>query len=35
MPIINKKDNRTREGSNPGLEVREIVDIWQGSQSSR
>jgi quercetin dioxygenase-like cupin family protein len=33
MPIINKKDNRTREGSNPGLEVREIVDIWQGSQS--
>ena len=33
MPIINKNDNRTREGSSPGLEVREIVDIWQGSES--
>jgi quercetin dioxygenase-like cupin family protein len=33
MPIINKEDNNTREGSSPGLEVRDIVDAGHGSHA--
>ena len=33
MPIITKQDVTTREGSAPGLEVSDLVDAAQGSQS--
>ena len=33
MPIIKKEDANRREGSAPGLEVCEIVDVEQGTQS--
>ena len=33
MPIIKKQDNKTREGSSPGLEVRDIVDAEQGTHA--
>ena len=33
MPIIVQKDMITREGDSSGLEVRELVDAEQGSQS--
>ena len=33
MPIIVQKDLITREGDSSGLEVRELVDAEQGSQS--
>ncbi len=33
MPIIKKQDNNTRQGSSPGLEVRDIVDAEQGTHA--
>ena len=33
MPIITKQDVTTRAGSAPGLEVSDLVDAAQGSQS--
>ena len=33
MPIIKKQDNSTRQGSSPGLEVRDIVGAEQGSHA--
>ena len=33
MPIIKKLDNNTRQGSSPGLEVRDIVDAEQGTHA--
>ena len=33
MPIIKKQDMQQREGNEPGLEVREIVDAAQGTTS--
>ena len=33
MPIFKKQDAHQREGSAPGLEVREIVDAAQGTTS--
>ena len=33
MPIIRKQDNNTRQGSSPGLEVRDIVGAEQGSHA--
>ena len=33
MPIIKKQDNNTREGSIPGLEVRDIVGAEQGTHA--
>ncbi len=33
MPIITKQDITAREGSAPGLEVSDLVDAAQGSQS--
>ena len=33
MPIIRKQDNSTRQGSSPGLEVRDIVGAEQGTHA--
>ena len=33
MPIIRKQDNNTRQGSSPGLEVRDIVGAEQGTHA--
>jgi hypothetical protein len=33
VPIITKQDVTTRAGSAPGLEVSDLVDAAQGSQS--
>lgn len=33
MPIFRKQDNNTRQGSSPGLEVRDIVDAEQGTHA--
>ncbi len=33
MPIIKKQDNNTRQGSSPGLEVRDIVGAEQGTHA--
>ena len=33
MPIVKKQDMNRREGSSPGLEICEIVDMAQGTQS--
>ena len=33
MPIFKKQDNNTRQGSSPGLEVRDIVDAERGTHA--
>jgi quercetin dioxygenase-like cupin family protein len=33
MPIFKKQDTNTRRGSNPGLEVRDILDAEHGTHS--
>ncbi len=33
MPIIKKQDNNTRQGSSPGLEVRDIVGAEHGTHA--
>ncbi len=33
MPIIKKQDNNTRQGSSPGLEVRDILDAEHGTDA--
>ena len=33
MPIFKKQDSNTRQGSSPGLEVRDIVDAERGTHA--